>query len=334
MALPTRSDVQTLDFSGYGQPSAYLEAKNVSSGTLDYSLFAQPVWGLSSGADLNLLNEPVTASEALEALFTARAERAETATGADAFSPSLVISLVRDESGIASAETAVSAILSLGLNESIGGAFGLLSLADYRAEALAALAASDLNEAALASQNALAEAVNGETEISPSLQIFVAQTEAVSAEYGNVPSLGLSCDLGEGLATSAAEGLSGSLSLRLSLLEQASGGDALTSRLSAVDALVEQFAANDAVNGGVTITLALADSAEAGDFFKFLYGPEGWFAPTANGENWQNPFAASQSWVVGRPGGEPGSEAGWSQAELGASDPWTVKPATVNKWSN
>lgn len=50
MALPTRSDVQTLDFSGYGQPSAYLEAKALSpsSGTLGYSLQAQPVFGLPS----------------------------------------------------------------------------------------------------------------------------------------------------------------------------------------------------------------------------------------------------------------------------------------------
>ena len=46
MALPTRSNVETLDFSGYGQPAAYLEAKSLSSGTLDYSLQAQPVFGL------------------------------------------------------------------------------------------------------------------------------------------------------------------------------------------------------------------------------------------------------------------------------------------------
>lgn len=52
MALPTRSDVQTLDFSGYGQPAAYLEAKTLSpsSYTLDYSGYAQPVVGLASTA--------------------------------------------------------------------------------------------------------------------------------------------------------------------------------------------------------------------------------------------------------------------------------------------
>lgn len=51
MALPTRSDVQTLDFSGYGQPAAYLEAKALSpsSYTLDYSGYAQPVIGLAGG---------------------------------------------------------------------------------------------------------------------------------------------------------------------------------------------------------------------------------------------------------------------------------------------
>lgn len=52
MALPTRANVETLDFSGYGQPAAYLEAKALSpsSYTLDYSGFAQPVIGLASGA--------------------------------------------------------------------------------------------------------------------------------------------------------------------------------------------------------------------------------------------------------------------------------------------
>ena len=51
MALPTRSNVQTLDFSGYGQPAAYLEAKSLSpsSATLDYSSYAQPAYGLPSG---------------------------------------------------------------------------------------------------------------------------------------------------------------------------------------------------------------------------------------------------------------------------------------------
>jgi hypothetical protein len=51
MPLPTRTDVLTLDFTGYGQPAAYIEAKTLSpsSATLDYSVAAQPVYGLASG---------------------------------------------------------------------------------------------------------------------------------------------------------------------------------------------------------------------------------------------------------------------------------------------
>jgi hypothetical protein len=51
MPLPTRSDLQTLDYSGFGQPAAYLEAKTLtpSSYTLDYSGYAQPVVGLPAG---------------------------------------------------------------------------------------------------------------------------------------------------------------------------------------------------------------------------------------------------------------------------------------------
>lgn len=50
MALPTRSDVLTLDYSGAGQPAAYVEAKTLtpSSATLDYTLAAQPVYGLAN----------------------------------------------------------------------------------------------------------------------------------------------------------------------------------------------------------------------------------------------------------------------------------------------
>jgi hypothetical protein len=52
MALPTRANVLTLDYSGYGQPAAYLEAKTLtpSSYTLDYSLAAQPAVGLAGGS--------------------------------------------------------------------------------------------------------------------------------------------------------------------------------------------------------------------------------------------------------------------------------------------
>ena len=51
MALPTRTNVQTLDYSGAGQPAAYLEAKALSpsSATLDYTLNAQPVFALAPG---------------------------------------------------------------------------------------------------------------------------------------------------------------------------------------------------------------------------------------------------------------------------------------------
>ncbi len=51
MPLPTRSNVLTLDYSGYGQPAAYLEAKTLSptTYTLDYSGYGQPVIGLANG---------------------------------------------------------------------------------------------------------------------------------------------------------------------------------------------------------------------------------------------------------------------------------------------
>lgn len=52
MALPTRTNVLTLDYSGQGQPAAYIEAKTLSptSLTLDYSKLGQPVIGLPAGA--------------------------------------------------------------------------------------------------------------------------------------------------------------------------------------------------------------------------------------------------------------------------------------------
>lgn len=51
MPLPTRSDVLTLDYTGAGQPAAYIEAKTLSpsSATLDYTLQSQPVFGLAAG---------------------------------------------------------------------------------------------------------------------------------------------------------------------------------------------------------------------------------------------------------------------------------------------
>lgn len=51
MALPTRSEVLTLDYTGFAQPAAYIEAKTLSpaSTTLDYTLQAQPVFGLTEG---------------------------------------------------------------------------------------------------------------------------------------------------------------------------------------------------------------------------------------------------------------------------------------------
>lgn len=50
MPLPTRSNVLTLDYSGFAQPAAYIEAKTLSpaSSTLNYSLQAQPVFGLAA----------------------------------------------------------------------------------------------------------------------------------------------------------------------------------------------------------------------------------------------------------------------------------------------
>lgn len=52
MPLPTRSNVLTLEYTGFGQPAAYVEAKTLSpsSSTLDYTLQAQPVFGLFGSA--------------------------------------------------------------------------------------------------------------------------------------------------------------------------------------------------------------------------------------------------------------------------------------------
>lgn len=58
MPLPTRSDVLTLDYTGQGQPAAYIEAKDLSpsSATLDYTLAAQPVYGLPGAAPPPVVN--------------------------------------------------------------------------------------------------------------------------------------------------------------------------------------------------------------------------------------------------------------------------------------
>lgn len=47
MPLPTRDQVQTTDYSLRAQPAVFLEAKSLSSATLDYSEQAQPVYGLA-----------------------------------------------------------------------------------------------------------------------------------------------------------------------------------------------------------------------------------------------------------------------------------------------
>ena len=52
MALPTRSDVLTLGYTGFAQPAVYIEAQTLtpSSSTLAYTLQAQPVYGLADAA--------------------------------------------------------------------------------------------------------------------------------------------------------------------------------------------------------------------------------------------------------------------------------------------
>ena len=55
MPAPTRNDVSTLDYTGGAQPAVFIEAKTLSpfSGTLDYSVAAQPVYGLSGVLSTN-----------------------------------------------------------------------------------------------------------------------------------------------------------------------------------------------------------------------------------------------------------------------------------------
>ena len=52
MSLPSRDQVLTLDYTGQGQPAAYIEAKTLSpsSSTLDYTLAGQPAFGITAEA--------------------------------------------------------------------------------------------------------------------------------------------------------------------------------------------------------------------------------------------------------------------------------------------
>ena len=51
MALPTKSQVQTLDFTDWSLPICWVDAKaSVDSSTLDYTAWSLPVVALSAGA--------------------------------------------------------------------------------------------------------------------------------------------------------------------------------------------------------------------------------------------------------------------------------------------
>ena len=51
MALPTKNDVQTLDFTDWSLPVCWVDAKaSVDSATLDYTDWSLPVVALSAGA--------------------------------------------------------------------------------------------------------------------------------------------------------------------------------------------------------------------------------------------------------------------------------------------
>ena len=46
MATPTKIDLQTLDYSYFGQPYVQVATKSgIDLDTLDYSYFGQPFWG-------------------------------------------------------------------------------------------------------------------------------------------------------------------------------------------------------------------------------------------------------------------------------------------------
>ena len=57
MATPTKTDLQTLDYSYFGQPYVQVAAKSgIDLDTLDYSYFGQPFFGaeVASGGAQNL----------------------------------------------------------------------------------------------------------------------------------------------------------------------------------------------------------------------------------------------------------------------------------------
>ena len=83
MALPTKSDVQTLDFTDWSLPVCWVDAKaSVDSSTLDYTDWSLPIVALSAGAAppaiANLNTKKRTTSGGVQAsqLFFSLRERA------------------------------------------------------------------------------------------------------------------------------------------------------------------------------------------------------------------------------------------------------------------
>lgn len=66
MALPTITDLETLDYSYRGEPFANVEAKSLSTITLDYSYRGEPFVGAiaaaAGGSAIKTFNELVYAS--------------------------------------------------------------------------------------------------------------------------------------------------------------------------------------------------------------------------------------------------------------------------------
>ena len=51
MALPTKSDLQKLDYSFFGEPYVQVASKSgIELDGLDYSFFGEPFWGVEDGA--------------------------------------------------------------------------------------------------------------------------------------------------------------------------------------------------------------------------------------------------------------------------------------------
>ncbi|HOR79239.1 MAG TPA: hypothetical protein PKZ40_07210, partial [Anaerolineaceae bacterium] len=51
MALPTKTDLQTLDYSFFGEPYVQVASKSgVELDGLDYSFFGEPFWGTEDAA--------------------------------------------------------------------------------------------------------------------------------------------------------------------------------------------------------------------------------------------------------------------------------------------